>query len=294
MRELGISHRQTAVEFARRYRVRPRAGWRSAHGWSLTEAAERISAYAARIGLGSGAPVAMTAAHLGEHENWPGERAEPTGRRPTPYQLSLLAAVYRCAVHDLLDAADYEHMPTADWLILDKTAHVDVWQLAGDAVTAAAGASKRRPGTLPSSPAMFRVLEEEMALAGPPGELDPPHPASPGLWHPAATAGRDNFPAVEALQVIDLLTPGLGDDQETEDPVRRRTFVWLASTSLLGSIPDIASDQRSLDAEPFVSVLTGTPPVPGQSTTASCQMLPRCQLPRGMHDASTRHAAIRS
>src|SRR5262245_52290339 len=85
MRELGMSHRQIAVEFARRYRVRPRAAWRSAHGWSLTEAAERISTYAARTGLGSGATVAMTAAHLSEHENWPGEGPKPTGRRPTPY-----------------------------------------------------------------------------------------------------------------------------------------------------------------------------------------------------------------
>ena len=28
MRALGISHRQIAVEFARRYRLRPRAAWR--------------------------------------------------------------------------------------------------------------------------------------------------------------------------------------------------------------------------------------------------------------------------
>lgn len=80
MRELGMSHRQITVEFARRYRVRPRAGWRNAHGWSLTEAAERISSYAASVGLTGGAIVAMTAAHLSEHENWPGEGPEPTGR----------------------------------------------------------------------------------------------------------------------------------------------------------------------------------------------------------------------
>ncbi len=73
MRELGMSHRQIAVEFARRYRLRPRAAWRNAYGWSLTEAAEQISTYAARAGLDNGATVAMTAAHLCEHENWPGE-----------------------------------------------------------------------------------------------------------------------------------------------------------------------------------------------------------------------------
>jgi hypothetical protein len=31
MRALGLSHRQIAVEFARRYQLRPRAVWR--HAW---------------------------------------------------------------------------------------------------------------------------------------------------------------------------------------------------------------------------------------------------------------------
>lgn len=123
MRALGLSHRQIAVEFARRYRLRPRAAWRHAYGWSLKESAERISDYAARSGLDpDGATVAMTAPHLSEYENWPGPGARPAGRRPTPYLLALLASVYECAVHDLLDLADYEHMPPADKLIIDKTA----------------------------------------------------------------------------------------------------------------------------------------------------------------------------
>ena len=49
----------------------------------------------------------------------------PAGRRPTPYLLSLLAAVYGCTVHDLLDVADYEHMPPADRLIVGKSAPAD-------------------------------------------------------------------------------------------------------------------------------------------------------------------------
>jgi hypothetical protein len=123
MRALGMSHRQIAVEFARRYRLRPRAAWRHAYGWSQTEAAERISTYAAHAGLGpDGTTVTMTGPHLCEYENWPGEEPEPAGRRPTPYLLSLLAAVYGCTVHDLLDVADYEHMPSADRLIIGKSA----------------------------------------------------------------------------------------------------------------------------------------------------------------------------
>ena len=106
MRALGLSRRQIAVEFARRYRLRPRAAWRHAYGWSLKEAAERISDYAARPWLDSdGATVAMTAPHLSEYENWPGPGTTPAGRRPTPYLLALLAGVYECAVHDLLDLA---------------------------------------------------------------------------------------------------------------------------------------------------------------------------------------------
>jgi hypothetical protein len=83
MRELGMSHRQIAVEFARRYQLRSRAAWRNAYGWSLTEAAGQISTYAACTGLDNGTTVAMTAAHLCEHENWPGQGHEPAGRKPT-------------------------------------------------------------------------------------------------------------------------------------------------------------------------------------------------------------------
>lgn len=128
MRALGMGYRQVAVEFARRYGLRPRAAWRHAYGWSLSEAAGHINTYAASRGLDpDGHTVAMTGAHLCEHELWPGHAPKETGRkrdgrRPTPYLLSLLACVYQCDVPDLLDLADYEHMPPADRLVLDKNA----------------------------------------------------------------------------------------------------------------------------------------------------------------------------
>jgi tetratricopeptide (TPR) repeat protein len=125
-RALGMSHRQIAVEFARRYGLRSRAAWRHAYGWSQTEAAEQINSYAAHAGVSpDGATVTMTGPHLCECENWPGEGPEPAGRRPTPYLLSLLAGVYGCTVHDLLDMADYEHMPPADRLIVGKSPSAD-------------------------------------------------------------------------------------------------------------------------------------------------------------------------
>ena len=127
MRGLGMSHRQIAVEFARRYGLRPRAAWRHAYGWSQTEAAGQISTHAAHAGRSpDGATVTMTGPHLCEYENWPGDGPEPAGRRPAPHLLSLLAGVYRCTVHDLLDMADYEHMPAADRLIVGKSPTVDL------------------------------------------------------------------------------------------------------------------------------------------------------------------------
>ena len=72
------------------------------------------------IGLDPGGFAGMTAPHLCEHENWPGHGPEVSGRRPTPYLLALLAAVYGCAITDLIDLADREHLPQADLLILDK------------------------------------------------------------------------------------------------------------------------------------------------------------------------------
>jgi hypothetical protein len=154
MLELGLSARQVAWEFGRRYGLRPRQAWRHARGWSLKEAAEHITAYAAHVGLNpAGATVAMTGPHLSETENWPGYGQEPSGRRPTPYLLSLLAATYDCAVTDLLDVADYQHMRPADRLILDQTITTPggngVSQSAAGRVPAAV---RSQPGPLPVSP----------------------------------------------------------------------------------------------------------------------------------------------
>jgi hypothetical protein len=123
MRAMGAGYREISAEFARRYKLRPRAAWREAYGWSLKEAAERINSHSGQIGLDPGGIAAMTAAHLCEHEAWPGFGPEPSGRRPTPYLLALLAAVYGCAVTELIDLADREHLPAAELLILEKYSH---------------------------------------------------------------------------------------------------------------------------------------------------------------------------
>ena len=120
MRSMGLGYRDIAAEFARRYKMRPRAAWREAYGWSLQDTADRINEFRGDTGLDPGGLAAMTAPHLSEYETWPGHRPEPSGRRPTPYLLAVLAAVYDCAVADLVDLADREHLRPADLLILDK------------------------------------------------------------------------------------------------------------------------------------------------------------------------------
>ncbi len=213
MRALGLSHRQIAVEFARRYRLRPRPAWRNAYGWSLKEAAERISDYAARSGLDPrGANVAMTAPHLSEYENWPGPGTTATGRRPTPYLLSLLASVYECAVNDLLDLDDYEQMPPADRLVIDKTTPADVTRSPGPSEEPRpdrAVEQAQQPGRTPQSgpaptapPAMAALVPAPWQQSGdlPPGRFlagsssgSPatiwPHPISAAFYSSEGTDG---------------------------------------------------------------------------------------------------------
>jgi hypothetical protein len=224
MRELGMSHRQIAVEFARRYQLRPRAAWRNAYGWSLTEAAGQISTYAARTGLDNGATVAMTAAHLCEHENWPGQGHEPAGRRPTPYLLSLLAAVYGCTVHDLLDAADYEHMPAADRLILDKTAPSDGRRSADAVASSTAARPTRQLSAQPTPPAMTSTDAQTIAFL--PGE-----PGSERGRESAAAAG----PVLAAM--LGQSDPGL----RTAQP----SGAWYAAGhgALTGALPVLSPDE---------------------------------------------------
>lgn len=120
MRSLGFEYREIAVEFARRYNLRPRTAWREAYGWSQKQAAERLNAYAGRTGLDPEGAAPMSGSHLCEMEAWPGVGTEPAGRRPRPYVFALLASVYGCAVPELIDLADREHLPPGDLLVLEK------------------------------------------------------------------------------------------------------------------------------------------------------------------------------
>jgi hypothetical protein len=127
LREHGRDDAAIAAEFARRYRMRPRKAWRHAYGWTLKEAAARINELAAQDGLDPQSRAGMTAAHLCEYEDWPGEASpgsgrEPTGRKPTAYILSLLARAYATTVPSLVDETDQAWLPAADRLVITQLA----------------------------------------------------------------------------------------------------------------------------------------------------------------------------
>jgi hypothetical protein len=186
MRAQGLDYRQIAAEFSRLYRLRPRAAWREAYGWSQQETADRINAFAGDTGLDPGALASMTSAHLSEYETWPGHGPRPAGRRPSPYLLTVLAIVYDCTVGDLIDYADREHMPPADLLILDKHSNKPSG-LAGQPVTETA--PQQPEGELHEKATSTAPQHRAEVLAAPPqpeGALNGPSAArsSPDAeWH---------------------------------------------------------------------------------------------------------------
>ncbi|ONH34160.1 helix-turn-helix transcriptional regulator [Protofrankia sp. BMG5.30] len=115
MRAVGMTHSEIVVEFARRYRLRPRAAHRVAHGWTQAQAASRINAHTAHAGLDPDGAATMTAPWLSELENWP----LPARRRLTPQILAVLAAVYGTDIHTLLDLDDREHLAPTDMLLIN-------------------------------------------------------------------------------------------------------------------------------------------------------------------------------
>jgi hypothetical protein len=197
MRALGLGHRELAAEFARRYRLRPRAAWREAHGWSLREAAAQINAYTGTVGLDPGGISSMTAPHLCEHENWPGPGPQPTGRRPSPYLLALLACVYDCTAADLIDLADREQLPPAELLILD-TYGQEIPNLRNE----------NRPSQLPHPPAQSAPQQTLSALPaityrGKPEPGSKPHAGIEREVLMAAHEGSDHAEQAERRDIGD-------------------------------------------------------------------------------------------
>jgi tetratricopeptide (TPR) repeat protein len=107
----GCALSDIAIEMRTRFRMRPREAWRHAHGWTLQEAADRITQGSARR---LGESVAADASLVGKWEKWPG----PSSRRPSLPVLFAMAEAFTCGVEDLLDLEDRRALPDADLRLL--------------------------------------------------------------------------------------------------------------------------------------------------------------------------------
>jgi transcriptional regulator with XRE-family HTH domain len=86
--------------------------------------------------------------------------------------------------------------------------------------------------------------------------------------HPAPS--RDTVTNLGASHIsgLDSLDPGYGQEEEEEDPVRRRTFVGLTGASVISAVLSDAAPGRTADAEPFAPILAGHSAIiaPGQQS----------------------------
>jgi hypothetical protein len=242
MSALGLSYRQIAVEFGRRYGLRPRAAWRHAHGWSLKDAAEQINGRSGDTGLDPSGKAAMTGPHLCEYENWPGPGARPVGRKPTPLVLALLAATYRTStVHDLLDFADLEHMPPADQLVLGANSRA--WERAGDAAWHAEAGQHRASTALPDQ------LPSVGQFASP---AEPALPVPVG-WQPNLTRAVTSSALTPLIAVL-LSTPQEKADVYREPMADAVIRIWKLRQAahyrqLAADLPPVLARARSYEGD---------------------------------------------
>ncbi|MEU6349627.1 XRE family transcriptional regulator [Streptomyces sp. NPDC047072] len=113
MTAAGCSLADIAIEMRTRFRMRPREAWRHANGWTLQDAADRITQASTRA---SGEYVAADASLVGKWEKWPG----PSSRRPSLPVLFATADAMGCRVEDLLDLEDRRMLPEADLQLLTR------------------------------------------------------------------------------------------------------------------------------------------------------------------------------
>ena len=166
MRGLGMSRAEIAAEMARQYKLRPRAAWRAAWGWTLEEAAERYNTLRAKDD--TQALTSLTGSRLSEWENWPF-----SNRKPPITGLCLLAEIYHAGVLDLIDFHDRGKLPAAELLTLGKTA------------AAPSG----------SQPSRHQEPQRSAAHVGQPARDDPPTPATTGIGIPPITGNPAGSPA---------------------------------------------------------------------------------------------------
>jgi transcriptional regulator with XRE-family HTH domain len=195
---LGLGHGQIAGEIARRYRVRPREAYRLAHGWTLGQAAAQFNARATGLGTDPGGQASLAANRLCEYEKWPHSE-----RRPSVYVLVMLAHIYQAGVLDLLDLADYEHLPPRDRLTLLQPGQTAAE--AGVSTPTGAARDSGQPGTGPPGlvpgPPLASVQGLSLSLPYVPGRL------VIEVTDPALSAGQHGGEAASAVAGLVVQPP---------------------------------------------------------------------------------------
>lgn len=149
-------------------------------------------------------------------------------RRPKPPLLAVLAALYQCQLHDLIDLADRQHYTAADLLLLDTLTDAKSDSPAKNSLNIAyAETSQAAPAKLtsplrPHIPLSYQfTLDDEQRLAY------------------AAKSPRSHDPAV-----VDALAVLLSDQRKTEDSVGSVPLIRPVSAQLV-VVTDLVTEARS-------------------------------------------------
>lgn len=185
MTATGCTVADIAIEMRARYRMRPREAWRHTHGWTLQEAADRITQASSQR---PGEAVAADASLVAKWEKWPGN----SSRRPSLAVLFAMADAFGCSAASLLDLEDRRMLPEADLRVLNGQA---------------AASAESAPRTSPPPPTVTEPTGSELV------HLAADESATWAQWAEASNVGDI------ALEQLMAETSALASDYLTSDPV---------------------------------------------------------------------------
>ncbi len=118
MRNMGLGVDDIAIEFSRRYKLRPREAYRLARGLTRQEVVDSFNGHA--VNSDQRKQSRLTVEELRRYEGEAGNRS-----LPSLGTLTLLAEVYTTDVHKLLDFNDRLLLSEEERLLIDREAHDD-------------------------------------------------------------------------------------------------------------------------------------------------------------------------
>ncbi len=248
MAATGASIEQIAQQIGHRFRERPRAAFRYAHGMSQQDVADAYNALADTAGA---AP--MDDKRISEFERWPRSR-----ERPSVHVLDVLSRIYRTSMHSLLDKDDYDHLPEKDRRLLERehtipSAPFSLAVTAGS--SAAAGSALASHWALGDRSVMTSEQGQSLSAAiAAIAELTQAIQA----WQPAPVFGQASWVETAALPGIHQPWPQYGAVEALIEAVRkapmdRRSFTVLTGAGLTG----LAVDWTSIDPGKIAAVAQG-------------------------------------